>query len=296
MEKFVRANLIYETVVGSTAYGLNTPESDIDIKGVTIPTKEYYFGMKVFKQQDCGKDHVVYSLKKFIKMARDCNPNIIEMLYTDDKHILFINELGKKLRENRELFLSKKAKFTFSGYAFAQLKRIKGHRKWIMFKEKEPKPEDFFCNKSRKDSKGGNIPYTHFREGEYKEALKKWNQYSDWKKNRNPQRAELEEKYGYDTKHAMHLIRLLRMGHEILTTGKVNVLRKDREELLDIRAGKWEYDKLVSYAEQLENKLENVYEIYDRSPLPHSPDDKAIDKLLIEITEESLNDNSRSNN
>lgn len=103
MEKFVRKNLIYETVVGSTAYGLNTPESDVDVKGVTIPPKEYYFGMRTFEQQECGKDHVIYSLRKFVKLARDCNPNIIEMLYTNDKHILFINDAGKKLRERIEI-------------------------------------------------------------------------------------------------------------------------------------------------------------------------------------------------
>lgn len=184
------------------------------------------------------------------------------------------------------MFLSKKAKFTFSGYAFAQLKKIKGHRKWIMFDQIEPNPEDYVHEKTRKGLDGKVLTYNHFREHEYNDALKKWNHYLDWKKNRNPQRAKLEEKYGFDCKHATHLIRLLRMGHEILTTGKVNVLRKDREELLDIRNGKWEYDKLVNYAEALEKELDNLYET---SVLPHSPNDKDINKLLIEITEESLN-------
>lgn len=291
MEDFVNKNLIYKTVVGSTAYGLNTSESDVDIKGITIAPKEYYFGLKTFEQQEIGKDEVIYSIKKFFKLARDCNPNIIEMLYTDDKHILFMNGIGKKLRDNRDLFLSKRAKFTFAGYAFAQLKRIKGHRKWLMFDQVEPKLEDYVVIKTRNEYNRNIIRYQHFREQEYKNDLKKWNQYLSWKKSRNPKRAELEEKYGYDCKHAMHLVRLLRMGHEILTTGEVNVFRKDREKLLEVRAGKWDYDKLVNYAEQLEYELDILY---DKSSLQHHPSDKAINKLLIELTEVGLNEMAKT--
>jgi len=281
MQDFVNKNLIYKTIVGSTAYGLNTPKSDIDIKGITIAPKEYYFGLKVFEQQEIGKDQVIYAIKKFVKLARDCNPNIIEMLYTDPKHILFINKYGEKLRDNRSLFLSKRAMHTFSGYAFAQLKRIKNHRKWIMFKEEEPKAEDFVIPKTRKDSQGNTITYEHFREHEYDCALKKWSQYLKWKQDRNPDRAKLEEKFGYDCKHAMHLMRLLSMGKEILASGQVNVLRPDREKLLAIRNGKWSYEAVVTVAEAMEIELQ---EIAITSPLPHSPNDKAIDKLLIDIT------------
>lgn len=284
MLEFVKKNTIYETVVGSTCYGLNTPGSDIDIKGICIPPKEYYFGLSTFEQQELSKDHIVYALKKFVNMAKDCNPNIIEMLYVDDKFIRKIDKYGQMLRDNRHLFLSTKARHTFSGYAFAQLKRIMNHRKWIMFKEERPKEEDFFRDKTRQTS-NGVVDYQKFLEHDYDAALKKYNQYLSWKKNRNPERAVLEEKYGYDCKHGMHLIRLLRMGVEILTEGKVNVLRTDREELLDIRNGKWEYDKLVDYAEKLQD---DVALIYDKSDLQKTPDYNKINKLLQDMTEEFL--------
>jgi hypothetical protein len=48
-------------------------------------------------------------------------------------------------------------------------------------------------------------------------------------------RTELVDKFGYDTKHAMHLVRLIRMAKEILIEGVVHVYRDDREELMDIR-------------------------------------------------------------
>lgn len=289
MLDFVKSNTIYQTIVGSTCYGLNTPTSDIDIKGICIPPKEYYFGLQNFEQQEIGKDATIFAIKKFFNLAKDCNPNIIEMLNVDEKFILYIDKYGKKLRENRDLFLSKKAKFTFSGYAFAQLKRIKGHMKWIMYDQIEPKEEDFFVTKFRKIGNGEVKSYTHFKEQEYDIALKKWNQYLNWKKNRNPDRAILEQKYGYDCKHAMHLIRLLRMGIEILTKEEVIVLRPDREELLDIRNGKWEYERLVSYAENLEKQLDNLY---NQSTLLKCPNIQEIDRLLQDITEEFLRENN----
>jgi hypothetical protein len=75
------------------------------------------------------------------------------------------------------------------------------------------------------------------KEKEFKQKQSDWESYQDWLMNRNPQRAVLEAQFGYDTKHGMHLVRLIRMCRELLETGKVNVKRHDREELLAIRAG-----------------------------------------------------------
>ena len=78
---------------------------------------------------------------------------------------------------------------------------------------------------------------------------------------------ELEEQFGYDTKHAMHLVRLLRMGAEILSTGQVNVLRSDATELLEIRNGKWSYDELLEYATSMDNEIRgHLYRNSDLRP------------------------------
>jgi predicted nucleotidyltransferase len=68
-------------------------------------------------------------------------------------------------------------------------------------------------------------------EKRYRAALKHWDSYQTWKSHRNPARAELERTHGYDTKHAMHLIRLMRMGLEVLKTGELRVRRDDAEQL-----------------------------------------------------------------
>jgi hypothetical protein len=91
--------------------------------------------------------------------------------------------------------------------------------------------------------------------------------------------AELEAKYGYDTKHGMHLVRLLKMGEEILSGQGVIVKRPDAMELLDIRAGMMSYDALLEYAGALEEK---VKEAARKTTLPWGPDSVKIDAVLVE--------------
>ena len=55
-------------------------------------------------------DHCIYDIRKFFKLAADCNPNLIENLYVDDNEVLICNQWAKKVRDNRHLFLSAKAK------------------------------------------------------------------------------------------------------------------------------------------------------------------------------------------
>ncbi len=74
-------------------------------------------------------------------------------------------------------------------------------------------------------------------EKRYQDALREWQGYQKWKVERNAARKELEKKHGFDSKHAAHLIRLLRMGLEIVNTGEVIVMRPDAQELLGIRNG-----------------------------------------------------------
>lgn len=80
-----------------------------------------------------------------------------------------------------------------------------------------------------------------------------------WKKERNPARRALEEKSGYDTKHASHLVRLMRMGYEIITEGKVIVKRPDAEELLAVKNGAWSFEKVMEFKNEMESKLDIEY-------------------------------------
>ena len=124
------------------------------------------------------------------------------------------------------------------------------------------------------------------RERQYTSLKREWDQYQNWKKTRNVARAALEEKYGYDTKHAYHLVRLIRMCREVLTTGKVIVKRPDREELLSIRNGAWSYEKLIEFAEKEDKALNELYNT--TNILPKVPNKEKLDQLCLELVEKSL--------
>ena len=130
---WLKDRTIFLTIAGSQAYGTNIATSDTDYKGIAVPPKEYFYGLQKFEQADKfdGVDCTIFDIRKFVSLAADCNPNIIEMLYTAPADQLIKTEVGALLVGNRSLFLSKKARWTFQGYAFAQLKRIKGHYRWL---------------------------------------------------------------------------------------------------------------------------------------------------------------------
>ena len=159
------ANAIFLTVHGSQAYGLNHSLSDLDVKGVCIPPPEVRDHLfQGFEQAENSPEintselvlprvnplnpkveSNVYTLRKFFKLAADVNPNIIEVLFTDETDHIWKNEkFSSYLLSLRDQFLSSKAKFTFTGYAVAQLSKINRHRKWLLNPVTEkPRRENF---------------------------------------------------------------------------------------------------------------------------------------------------------
>lgn len=143
-----------------------------------------------------------------------------------------------------------------------------------------------FAAAARKIGLSDNFIDIMQRERQYTSAKREYEQFQNWKKTRNPVRAALEEKYGYDTKHAYHLVRLIRMCREILMTGKVLVKRPDREELLEIRNGSWTYEQLIEFAEREDIALNELYNT--STVLPKTPDKEKLDQLCIRLVEQSL--------
>lgn len=298
-------NCIFKYVSGSNAYGTNTEESDEDIRGVFInPLKELFYiytseenigGNQTVRSSDT--DSELHELRKFLKLASDCNPNIIEFLYVD-RLILHTSDAWEKIKENRQLFLSKKAKFTFSGYAIAQLKRIKSHRRYLLNPPtKKPERSDYGLTNDSKIPKELFGPIMTFKqdwlsdrivsvvekEKEYLRDMSDFQAYQLWRKNRNPKRQKIEDSIGFDSKHAMHLVRLINMCKEILTSNTLSVFRPERDVLMDIRNGKWTFDQIEQYAIDSEGEFDKLYM---ESSLRDSPDRKSIQKLYYEICKE----------
>ncbi len=119
-------------------------------------------------------------------------------------------------------------------------------------------------------------------EKKYRAAMKRWDSYQTWKTHRNPARAELERQHGYDTKHAMHLIRLMRMGLEVLETGDLRVRRDDADELSAIRDGAMGFDELLAAATGLQKSMEKAAAM---TSLPADVDRDGVDALLAATLE-----------
>lgn len=397
---WISSRTIFLTRHGSHAYGTNTPTSDEDFKGVAIAPSKYYLGFlerfeqAEFHHQKDGMDAVIYDVRKFFKLASDCNPSIIEVLFTDPEDYLIRTHLGEKLLQHRDLFVSKKAKHTFSGYAVAQLKKLNSHYRWIKNPPKAPPtraeyglpertviPADQLKaaqSMIRKQIEHWNVPIDELddaariavqerfvealalietgykvqvldrlealrpkpvcpepgrplynamrglrcmdilegydmamealksadganlervagsllgfsdnflelldKERAYKNRMTEWHSYQNWLATRNEKRSELERQYGYDTKHGMHLVRLIRMGEEILTGKGVIVKRPDRDELLAIRNGAWTYEALLEWADA---KLKVLDELYKTSTaIPSAPDRVKLDRLCEDL-------------
>jgi predicted nucleotidyltransferase len=127
-----------------------------------------------------------------------------------------------------------------------------------------------------------SIAILYFNRDGYSVYCRKYKEYWDWVEKRNEGRYAGTMKHGknYDAKNMMHVFRLLLVAKEIATEGKLNVRRSDREFLLDIKAGKYEYDELLSMAHALHAQLPNNYL---SANLPESPDLLATNQLLVAI-------------
>jgi predicted nucleotidyltransferase len=349
--KWIPERTVFLCTHGSHAYGTSLPTSDHDYRGVAIAPREFYLGgLHRFEQAVCNKpDLTIFDLKKFIGLASQCNPNVIEILFVDESDRLQLSLAGQRLLEMRDMFLTRRVKHTFSGYAASQMKRIDAHYRWLKnppaapptrvefgLPERTLMPRDQlaaaesavrqkldswsidFLDQVQRDLReailqkmsehlaeletasdnelwqgaartlgfSDNFIQLLDMERRYTQKQREWSNYQNWKATRNETRAALEAKHGFDTKHAMHLVRLMRMCREILETGKVIVKRLDADELLAIRGGAWSYDRLREWSASEDAKLEELAKV---SALPKAPDIEAIDRVCVELISEAIN-------
>ena len=353
---WLKTNTIFLTLHGSHAYGTNIATSDIDYRGFCVAPKKYYLGYrneyKNYVQNE--PDLTIFECKKFFNLCLKANPNALEILFTDPKDHLIVHPAVEKILANKSMFLSKKAKHTFSGYAFGQLKRIHLHYSWITnqptrpptradvgLPEKSEVPQDKILSAMAAVKKQMDIWNWHELDGvepSIRQAIKdefqtmlteitqwpwqeledrtwlaacnqigfstnviellakerklaakqqEWKDFLKWKAERNPTRHALEAKYGYDTKHGMHLVRLMNVCTELLTTGKMNVFRPDAALLLEIRNGKYTYHELIDWFTNKEKELQEIYK--SCTILPDEPNHELAEEICIETIERIIN-------
>lgn len=295
--------LCFLTFGGSYAYGTNIETSDIDIRGVMLPTKEELIGLKNFEQKiDENTDTCIYEFNKFIHLISQTNPNTIELL--GGKEYLIFNEVGEQLIEKANLFLSKRCINTFGGYANAQLRRVENalchdsyspedkvkHIKSTMdvaMSKLQEKNEIFFENAiSTKIENDKLFLSIHFDNKPIELVRATLNDLLTIEKtfDKLGQRNNKKDE-AHLNKHIMHLVRLYHMCFDILEKGEINTFREDRDFLLEIRKGKFIKDgKLTDefrlYLKELETRLEKAKQL---NVVPDKCNYKEIEKFVIDV-------------
>lgn len=239
------------TLMGSHAYGTNTPESDTDYYGFVVPPIEYLFPntignivgfgtqLKNFNQfegqhLEDGKgsvfDITIYNIARYFHLCMDGNPNMIDSLFTDKESVSFIDNIGQMVRDNRKLFLSQLCYHRFKGMAFSHISRLKNRQ----------------------------------REGN---------------------RLELIGRYGYDVKDASHIIRLLGELKQILLNGDLD-LKENSKMILGVKQGNWTKEQVLVYFDQQMSFMDKMMDEGKVYP-PYAPDEKRIKSLLLWCIEET---------
>ena len=122
-------------------------------------------------------------------------------------------------------------------------------------------------------AKGHVKPFLGFADDQMKRLMGQKGQ-------KNIHRAELEEMHGYDTKYAMHVIRLYGEAKELMEKGRITLPRPNKDELIEIRKGKYSLSEIQELGAQLESE---AIAAQATSPLPDGVDREEISKLLADV-------------
>lgn len=120
-------------LVGSQSYGTSTKDSDYDYMGVAVAPLSHYTGLnrweddgtlKIDKRATHNAELTEFEIRKFMKLAKGFNPNVIPLLYLRDQDYIWKTAGGAMLIECRDAFVSKRAYDTMIGYAKSQWKAV----------------------------------------------------------------------------------------------------------------------------------------------------------------------------
>jgi predicted nucleotidyltransferase len=238
---------ILRVPAGSNLHGLALPgHDDTDEVGVCIEDIEAAVGFSEFEQfiyrtaaeregkHDAPSQHgdldlTIFSLRKFLRLAMQGNPQIVQCLFVPSSLCTVRDAIGEKLQELAPLIISRHAGARYLGYLEAQRQRLLGER-----------------------------------------GQKKTN------------RPELEAKHGFDTKYAMHILRLGFQGVELLTTGRLTLpmAEQDRAFVYATRLGEVPLQDVLTKAGELERQIKDL--LLD-APIPAEPARDEIQAWMVSM-------------
>ena len=315
----LRDKIIFLTLGGSYAYGTNVETSDVDVRGCALNSKNDLLGLSSFEQVvNTETDTVVYSFNKLVSLLLNCNPNTIELLGCKPEHYFFLSDIGKEMINNRHIFLSQRAAYSFGGYANQQLRRLENaiardalpqakreehikqsmensmsafERKYTAFPEGSIKLYTGESNKAEFDREVfADITLTRFPAREFHSMINDMTNIIGCYEKLNGRNRKKDE--DHLNKHAMHLIRLYLMCLDILEKEEICTYRKDdREMLLDIRHGKYQLDdgtyskEFFDIVNEYEKRLQYAKK---NTSLPKIPDYNVIEEFVMDVNRKAI--------
>lgn len=315
-DKNLGSNIIILTLGGSHAYGTNNENSDLDVRGCALNSKMQILTNENFEQfVNEETDTTIYAFNKLISLLSNVNPNTIELLGNKPEHYLYVSPIGQELLDHASMFLSKRAAYSFGGYATAQLRRLDNKAVRLVNQEQREKhilnsimnayytfpdkyfqfPEDsikLYIDKSDQEEYDSeifmNVNLHHYPLRDYKSMWSEMhNVVKDYSKvgKRNKNAIE-HNKLG---KHMMHLIRLYMMCLDILEKEEIVSFREREHDLLmDIRNGKYLDDNKQPTSDfyEMVNKYEKKLEYAkENTSLPDNPNYKEINEFVASVNE-----------
>jgi|688.fasta_scaffold33223_9 hypothetical protein len=159
--------ILFETIIGSQAYGTQTPTSDVDKKFVYILPEDCILGTGYIEQLNVNKDYVGWEIRRFLELMASNNPTVLELLNSPEDCIITKHPMFDLILEQKDKFITKVCKNSFGGYAVQQIKKAKGLNK------KQNWEKDKF---TRKDV----LDFVYVIEGEKSIPWKLWNELWDY--------------------------------------------------------------------------------------------------------------------
>jgi len=314
VSKMFPFGLVMLAHVGSKSHGTYVPKADpesiddIDLMGVFIPPLAGYFGFG--RQQTVERkfgefgpyDCVSYDLQHFVTLLMKSNPNVLGMLWMPPEHLLYRTHVANTLIENRDMFATRHAYQSFVGYARGQLHRMTHFDAAARLRMQQVEdelerrtiplnltPEELLDTRpdlyreagSWKPGETGSRPFLEEKGCDLLETYRQMcNKYTSGYMGKK--RRELVERFGYDVKNAAHLLRLLSMAIEFLSTGELHVDRteRDADQLMEVKRGEWTLARVKACADALFSEAEIAHQ---RSRLPLRPDREAVERMLVRM-------------
>lgn len=299
--------VLVKMIFGSHLYGTNTEKSDMDYKGIYLPSIEDCVLDKVQKtyNESTSNDRVkntvqdvdyeLYSLQHFIKLACAGETVAIDMLHTPDKLLIEKTPVWESMQSNRSMFYSKNMN-AFIGYARSQAKRysVKGERLQLAedcLKCLETYPEmdklkkyfvylvslgallterDRFGNKFI-DINGRLFSETvnvKYTKEKIKEIIKDYGHRAQ----------KAKEAGGIDWKAISHAVRVTLEIEEIIKTRNLVFPLKEKEFVLDIKQGRHTIEQVMAW---LDEKIYFVEQETMKSDLPEKVNMKYWEDFIV---------------